>query len=49
MIRTNYFVTTIIGRGRLRRLAGDSKAILPKVVGITQVKKPGLKSIMLPR
>ena len=50
MKKTNYSMITVIGRDTLRRLVGDSMVVLlTEVVGVAQVKAPGLGPIILPQ
>jgi hypothetical protein len=42
-------VTTAISRDILERLAGDFMAILPEVVGVTQMEELDLEPIILPQ
>ncbi len=49
MTKTNYSVTTVIGHDILGRLVGSFRAVLPKVVGVTQVEDSDLEPIILPQ
>jgi hypothetical protein len=49
MTKINYFVTTVIGHDILGRLVGSFRAVLPEVVGVTQVEDSDLEPIILPQ